>query len=715
MTTEQKTHYRACHLCEAICGLEIVTQGDEVISIKGDKNDPLSRGHVCPKAVALQDLHADPDRLRKPMKRLRDQGDGSEWIEISWQEALDTTAQKLVEIRQQYGDNSLGVYLGNPAVHNYGMLTHPPVLFKQLKTQNRFSATSVDQLPHHLSGVWFYGHKDLITIPDIDNTDYFLILGGNPLASNGSLMTVPDVRKRLKAIQARGGKVVTIDPRRSETADISTEHHFIKPGTDAVLLLALLNVMFEKGLTKHQGYGDWVEGVDAVKEVVKPFTAAVAAKVTGMDVNAIVDIATSLAQTEKAACYGRMGVSVQAFGALCHWAIQNINIVAGNLDKLGGVMFPLPAVDTIPNSNPGGFARFHSRVRGLPEFNGELPSATLAEEILTEGEGQIKVLFTGAGNPVLSTPNGAQLDRALESLEFMVSVDPYLNETTRHADIILPPTSPLEHDHYDLAFHGLAVRNTTRYNPPVFDKPEGSLHDYEIFTALGERVAALLGNEPKPRSEPKDVIALGLAYGPYGEQQGHELGLTLDKVQANPSGIDLGELQPCLPARLKTADQKIHCDQPLALDDIDRLWSEIVEPGQQDKADNELLLIGRRHVRSCNSWMHNYKRLVKGKDRCTLMINPADASKLSLQDGGSATVTSRINSVDVTVEVTEELMPGVVSLPHGWGHNRKGIRMAIAVEHAGVSVNDLTDDMFVDKLSGNAAVNGVPVAIKAAG
>lgn len=713
-STEQQTHYRACHLCEAICGLEIVTEGEEIVSIKGDKNDPLSRGHVCPKAVALQDIHTDPDRLRKPVKRLRHEGAGDEWVEISWEEALDSTAQKLVEVTQKHGNDSLGVYLGNPSIHNYGMLTHAPVLFKHLKSKNRFSATSVDQLPHHLVGLWLYGHKDLFAVPDIDHSDYFLIIGGNPLASNGSLMTVPDVRKRLKAIQARGGKVVTIDPRRTETAEISCEHHFIKPGTDAVLLLSILNVLFSQNLTRTEAYGDWVLGLESIADVVKPFTPDIAAKVTGIPAETVVEIATSLAKTDRAVCYGRMGVSVQAFGALCQWAIQVINIVAGNLDKPGGVLFPVPAVDSVAHSNPGGFDRFRSRVRGLPEFGGELPSSALAEEILTEGEGQIKAMFTGAGNPVLSTPNGAQLDKGLESLEFMASLDPYLNETTRHADIILPPTSPLEHDHYDLGFHGLAIRNTTRFNPPVFDKPEGSLHDWEIFTALGERVAKLLDSQPVPSTEPRNIIAMGLANGPYSANQGSDIATTIEKLDANPSGLDLGPLQPSLPGRLKTQDQKIQCDQPQALGDVDRLWTQLVDPVMtESSSDDELVLIGRRHVRSCNSWMHNYKRLVKGKNRCTLMIHPDDASRLQLENGAMATVESRVNSVEVAVEVTDELMPGVVSLPHGFGHGRKGIRTAIASEHAGVSVNDLTDELLIDELSGNAAVNAVPVTIVA--
>ena len=718
-TNNTQTHYRACHLCEAICGLEIVTQGEQILSIKGDKNDPFSQGHVCPKAVALQDIHTDPDRLRQPMKRLRDQGNGDEWVPISWEEALDTTAEKLLEIRAKYGADAMAVYMGNPTAHNYGMVTHAPALFRQLRTKNRYSATSVDQLPHSLTSLWLFGHQGLFPIADIDNTDFFLALGANPLASNGSIMTAPGVKHRLKAIQARGGKVVTVDPRRTETAAIADQHHFIKPGTDALLLLAMLNTLFREGLTRLEAYGDWVEGLDAVAEAVKRFTPELAAPITGVPAEAIVTLTREFAGADKAICYARMGLSVQSYGALCQWLVQLINIATGNLDREGGVMFTTPALDSIPTGNPGSFDTYRSRVRNLPEFNRELPVATLAEEITTPGDGQIRALFTGAGNPVLSTPNGEQLDEALASLEFMVSLDPYLNETTRHADIILPPTSPLEHDHYDLFFFPVAVRNTVRFNEPVFDKPEGSLHDWEIFCELGERVARALGNPQPPRMEPKTMMAMGIEQGPYSARAKHEMALTMDKVLEAASGIDLGPLQPQLPERLQTKDKRIHCDQPLPMADIERAWQELVmakelgrEVVNETTAGDGFLLIGRRHVRCCNSWMHNYKRLVKGKERCTLMMSPDDLARLGVADGEQVRVSSRVGSQRVAVEASDDMMPGVVSLPHGWGHNRDGSRLGIASEHAGVSVNDLTDDLLLDGLSGNAALNGVPVTVE---
>lgn len=706
MSEQQKViHHRACHLCEAICGLLIETQGDQIISIKGDPDDPLSRGHICPKAVALQDIHSDPDRLRSPVKRVRREDGSDDFVPIQWSEALDTVASALVKAVQDNGVDSIGVYLGNPTVHNYGMLTHQGSLFRHLRTRNRFSATSVDQLPHHLVSLWLFGHKLLFPIPDIDRTDYFLMLGANPIASNGSIWTVPDVRKRIKSLTARGGKLVVVDPRRTETASLSSDYIAIKPGSDAWLLLAIIRTIVVKGWVRLRNLQDFVVGLDAIESAVERFTPEVASEKTGISAEHIEQVAHDFAHADAAICYGRMGVSTQRYGALCQWAIQVLNILTGNLDREGGSMFTLPAVDQVENTSPGGFGRHSSRVSQLPEFDRELPASVLAEEITTEGEGQIRVLFTGAGNPVLSTPSGHKLDDALEQLDFMVSLDPWINETTRHADIILPPTSPLEHDHYDLAFHVNAMRNTARYNPPVFEKAEHALHDWEIFEALGQRVAEGLGLDSKPSPAPEVIIDFGLKAGPYGQASAEQLDLAV--LKSNPSGVDLGPLQPLLPGRLKTPGQQIDLAVPAVLHDLERLLNDT-------DSDAPYSLIGRRHVRDCNSWMHNFRRLVKGKDRCTLMVNPVDAEREGWCAGDDVQIASSAGSVRAKVEVSDEIMAGVVSLPHGYGHNRNGTKMTIANDHAGVSCNDVTDARYFDALSGNAAINGVPVHVTAA-
>ncbi|HEJ1519686.1 TPA: molybdopterin oxidoreductase family protein [Pseudomonas aeruginosa] len=697
-------HYRACHLCEAICGLAIETESDEggvprIRSIKGDPQDSFSRGHVCPKAVALQDIQDDPDRLRQPLRRV-----GSEWQPIGWDEAFALVASRLGEIRERHGNDAVAVYQGNPSVHNYGLMTHSNYFLGLLKTRNRFSATSVDQLPHHLVSQQMYGHGLLIPIPDIDHTDFMLVLGGNPLASNGSIMTVPDVEKRLKALKARGGRLVVVDPRRSETAAIADRHLFIRPGQDAALLLGILNTLFEEHLGRPTPLP--VDGLERVREAVAVFDAESMSVRCGVPAESIRQLARDFAAAERAVCYGRMGVSTQAFGTLCQWLVQLINLVTGNLDRVGGALCTSPALDLVASTSGGHFDRWRSRVSGLPEYGGELPVAALAEEILGEGEGQVRALVTVAGNPVLSTPNGRRLEQALDGLEFMLSIDLYIKETTRYADLILPPTAPLEHDHYDTTFNVFAVRNVTRFNEAVLPRPEGALHDWEIFVGLARAFAARNGLELKPTLEPQQMIDLGLRAGAYGDRSEHRLSLAT--LREHPHGIDLGPLRPNLAPRLKTVGQRIQAAPPLFVDDLQRFAA------QPLPASDQLLLIGRRHVRSNNSWMHNYHRLVKGKPRHQLLMHPRDLEGRGLVDGQRVRVRSRVGSVEVEVAASSEMMPGVVSLPHGWGHARPGVQLAIARAQAGASANDLTDERHLDLLSGNAALNGLPVEVEAA-
>lgn len=700
MSDLRKTHYRSCHLCEAICGVAIETEGDRIISIKGDREDPFSRGHICPKATALQDLQTDTDRLTKPIRRV-----GSEWQGISWDEAFDLVAEKMVAIQEAGGPNSIGFFAGNPSVHNYGTLTHGGELRRVIGTDNHFSATSLDQLPHMLVGHLMYGHQYLVPVPDIDRTNFMLIIGGNPLASNGSMMTVPDVKNRLKDIQARGGKFVVIDPRRTETAAIADAHHFIRPGSDAFLILAMIQTVFAEGLVDLGPMEGHVAGLEAVREAVIPFTPELAAEQTGINADVIRDLARTMATTEGAAAYGRMGVSTQAFGTLCQWALQVLNIITGNMDVPGGIMVPTPAFGNVtPGARGAGyFATKHTRVSHLPVFSGEFPAVAMAEEILTPGEGQIKGLFTIAANPALSAPNAGDLEKAFEGLDFMVSIDIYLNETTRHADVILPPTSALEHDHYDISFNRLAVRNITRYNAPVFDPPAGTKHDWEIMIGLAAAIAKKKGMDYKPLPAPHVLLDQGLQYGPYGKASGAEMGLTLEKLAAHPHGIDLGPLVPSMPERL-SGPAKL--DIGLMLDDLKRLMD-----SRQSLTNGELLLIGRRHVRSNNSWMHNSTRLTKGPARWQLMMHPSDMAARGIEDDTRVRIASRVGEVETLVIASEDMMPGVVSLPHGWGHKEKGIKLAVASLQEGVNCNTLTDDKLFDPVSGNAALNGVPVTV----
>ncbi|MEV4805642.1 molybdopterin-dependent oxidoreductase [Nonomuraea sp. NPDC049421] len=686
-----------CTLCEAMCALRVTTSGDRVIDIRGDEDDPLSAGHLCPKALALADLHDDPDRLRTPVRRT---GDG--WREIGWEEAFDLVAGELAGIGRRHGADAVAVYLGNPVTHSLGAMTHAPAFANLLGTRNRFSASSVDQLPHQVVARLLYGNQWLVPVPDIDRTAYFLVFGANPAVSNGSLMTAPGLPRRIRALLARGGKMVLFDPRRTETARLGGEHHFIRPGTDAALILGLVRVILDEGLARPATY---VDGLGEVRRALEPFTPERVEAATGVAPGTVRRVAREFAAAPAAACYGRTGVSTQRFGTLCQWGIQLLNIVTSNLDRPGGTMFARPAVDPIATRqiDPGRQGRWRSRVRGLPEFGGELPVAALAEEISTPGAGQVRGLVTVAGNPVLSTPGGPALDEALAGLDFMVSVDFYVNETTRHAHVILPPTGPLERDHYDLIFHLLAVRDTARYVPAVLPKPPGARHDWEIFRELARRYGIRRGALRAAlmlRLRPDRIVDLGLRTGPYR--------LTLDRLRRLPQGADLGELRPSLPRRLQTPRRRVRTAPPVLLAAARDAVTELLRPPDP----GALLLIGRRHLRANNSWMHNSRRLVKGRPRHHLLMHPGDMAARDLGDGDLVTVRSAAGELTVEASASADVMPGTVSLPHGYGHDLPGVRLSVARELPGPSANAVTDPARLDQVSGTAVLNGVPVTVE---
>lgn len=699
MSSIQK-HFRTCNICEAMCGIVIEHREGEILSIRGDKDDPLSRGHICPKAVALQDFYSDPDRLKTPLRRTK-----SGWQEIDWESAFEEVANRIKSIQEKYGTNALGSYIGNPNAHNPGNIISFSQFFKALGTRNRYSSASADQLPHHVASNFMFGNGMLIPIPDIDHTDFLLIIGGNPLVSNGSMMTAPDFEKRMKAIQQRGGKVVVIDPRRTETARKADAHFFIRPESDALLLAAMVYTLFDEKRVNLRHLQEITDGVDALKNAIQDFAPEAVCDACGIPASDIRRLATEMAAAGSAVCYSRMGASTQRFGGLCQWLTNVFNILNGNCDRTGGAMFTLPAFDYVAITNkkgrPDSYGRYASRVRDLPYYNGEFPVSTLADEILTPGEGQIKAMITIAGNPVLSAPNGYRLDEAFSQLEFMVSVDIYLNETTRHADIILPATTGLETFHYDPIFHAFAIRNTAKYSPPLFDRSEGQRHDWEILQELAARLTGKSANG----AHPEMMLDMALQGGPYGKQ-----GMSLAKLKAHPHGIDLGPLKPCLTERLQTKDGRIHLARQMFLDDLPRLQRTFFAKNGTN-GDYPFRLIGRRLLRSHNTWTQNSKRLVKGKNPCTLLLNDDDAANLGIADGDWATVTSATGTLDIEVEISDEMMPGVVSIPQGWGHGRKNTRMTVAAKQPGVSINDLTDHNRIDLLTGNAAFNGLPVQL----
>jgi anaerobic selenocysteine-containing dehydrogenase len=692
MTRSSK--FRACPLCEAICGLELQFEAEKLIAIRGDDADPFSRGHICPKGNAILDLEADPDRLRKPMRRIGDQ-----WHEISWNEAFTLAGEELANIQKEYGANSIGSYLGNPNVHHFGHIAYLPFLLKIIRSQNVFSASSVDQWPHQLVNAQMYGHQFLLPIPDIDHTDYFLMLGANPIASNGSLMTVPDVKERIKALTARG-KLVVIDPRKTETAAIASEHHFIKPGSDIYFLIVFMQELFKAGPARLQAYDEKIIGWSEAISAIENFQIKNVFELTSINPENIQTIASDFYHANKAVAYGRMGLSVQEHGSLCQWLLQLINIYTGNLDKVGGALVNDAALPiTGKGTSPGARGRWYSRVRNLPEFAGELPVSVLCEEIVTEGEGQIRALITSAGNPVLSTPKGQALDIALGKLDFMISMDVYINETTRHADLILPPASFLTQDHYDSVFNAFAVRRVARLNQPIRERGADERADWEIINGIGAAFAKATGKDWQTLPPPKQMIAMGLARG--------NSGLSMQELEAAEHGIDLGPLRPSLMTRLETTSGKIEAAPELFMQAL----VELPLPLEHDR--NSLQLIGRRDIRSNNSWMHNSPRLVKGKTRHQLLMHKDDLLKRDITDGKLVRVRSDAGEIQVEVKASDELMPGVVCLPHGFGHQRDGLRMSQAEKVLGESYNDLTATDLLDGPSGNAALNGVRVWVEA--
>ena len=737
--SDTTTHHRICPLCEACCGLEIQVRDGWVTGIRGHDADVLSAGYICPKGVALKDLHEDPDRLRAPLVKR----DGV-FEEVTWDEAFAEIERRLPSLRATHGRHAVAITVGNPSAHKIGLLTYFGKLARALGTRNVFSASTLDQMPKQLASGLMFGHWLTVALPDISRTDHLLVLGANPLVSNGSMWTVPDFRGKAKALRARGGKLVVIDPRRTETAAVADAHHFIRPNADVFLLAAMVRTLFDEGLVRLGTVADSVVGVDAVREVVAPFTPEAVAPRCGIAADTIRTLTRELAAAPRAAVYARIGTCTQEYGTLCSWLVDVLNTLTGNLDREGGVLFAKSAAFASNTAGKPGIGkgvstgRHHARVSGAPEVYGELPVTCLAEEIETPGEGQIRALITVATNPVLSAPDGPRLARALEQLDFMVSLDIYLNETTRHADVILPGLSPLEEFHYDVAFPQLSWRNHARYSPPVLPAPPGRPAEWQTLLKLsaivrgeGAAVDADALDEAEfaqdaerlfgPHADavvaatatyrgPERLLEVALRSGPYGDQFGRKPeGLTLAKVMAaNPTGgIDLGPLQPRIPEVLRTPSGQVELAPPSLLADMARAAADLARPAP------ELVVIGRRDVRTNNSWMHNLPVLAKGPLRCTARVHPADAARLGLHDGTLARLANGPRQITAQVQISDEMMPGVMSLPHGWGHDLPGTRLHVAAERPGANLNALLDDQQRDPLSGNAVLGGVAVTVHA--
>ncbi|HEX8731319.1 MAG TPA: molybdopterin-dependent oxidoreductase [Ktedonobacterales bacterium] len=742
----ERVSHITCPLCEATCGLTVTTVGRAVVSIRGDEEDVFSHGYLCPKAAALKAFDTDPDRLRAPMVR---EGDG--WRAVSWDEAWAEVERLLPPVIADYERDAVAIYLGNPNVHNLSGLLYNTPLIRALRSRNVYTATTLDQAPQQVAAGLLFGGPLSIPILDVDRCDYLLILGANPLVSNGSLLTAPNMRDRLRGLRARGGRIVVVDPRRTRTAREADAHYFIQPGTDALLLFALIQTLFAEGLTHPGRLAEHLNGLAELRAAAEPFTPEAVAPACRIPAETIRGLARELAAAPHPAVYSRIGACAQEFGTLASWLVYALNALLGALDHEGGMMFPKAAAGARNASGTPGrgrgmrLGRARTRVRGAPEVMGEFPTACLAEEMETPGEGQIHALITVAGNPALSAPNSDRLAAALAGLDALICVDAYINETTRHAHVILPPPSPLERSHYDLAFYQLSTRNIARYSLPVFARDPGQPDEWEILLRLMGIVAGRYRETPiaalddavarqliaaevategspvagraveellatlAPRRGPERLLDFLLRVGPYGDGFGaHPDGLTLTALEGQPHGVDLGPLQPRMPEVLRTPSGKIELAPELLLADIPRLRQAL---GRERPA---LILIGRRELRSNNSWMANLEPLVKGADPCALLVSEADAARLGLADGGQARVTSAVASLVAPVRVTDEMAPGVVSLPHGWGHDAPGARLRVAREHAGVNLNRLIPDQGIEPLSGDALLNSTPVTVEPA-
>ena len=738
-----RTALRICPFCEATCGLTLTIEDGRVTGARGDQDDVFSAGFICPKGASFAELDNDPDRLAQPMVRR----DGV-LTEATWDEAFEAVARGLGGVVQETGGTSVGVYVGNPNAHTIAGSLYVPLIIRALGTRQVFSASTLDQMPKHVSLGLMFGSPIAFTVPDLDHTDHLVIIGANPLVSNGSLATAADFPGKLKALRKRGGTLTVIDPARTRTAELADRHIAPRPGTDAALLFAAVHVLFDEDLVDLGDLAEHVIGVEQVRDLASSFSPEAVAEHCGVAADDIRALARDIAAAPSAAVYGRIGTSTVEFGTTASWLVDVINVLTGNLDRQGGAMFPLSPVASAPRPpRPGrGWrtGRWHSRVSGHPEVLSELPAAALAEEIDTSGEGQIKAMVTIAGNPVLSAPDGDRLSHALESVDFMVSVDPYLNETTCHADVILPPPPSSRAGHFDVALSGVSVRNNARYSPPALPLENGRPDEPEILSrialilyGLGHQadpalvddqvIATTLTKETDDPDSPvagrsveelTAMLAAGPGYerrldmmlrlGPYGDAFGaRPEGLTLQRLKDNPHGIDLGPLQPRIREVLRTPSGKVELAPEAVVADVDRLRASL------DRPDDGFVLIGRRHLRSNNSWMHNLPALAGGTNRCTLRIHPDDADEIGLED--FAIVKGPGGELVAPVERTDAMRRGVVSLPHGWGHDRRGVKLEVAAGQPGVNVNQLNDGTQLDPLSGTAVLNGIPVHITPAG
>ncbi|WP_439032242.1 molybdopterin-dependent oxidoreductase [Gordonia terrae] len=736
-STESRTTvgHRICPLCESTCGLLVELSGRTITRVAPNPDDVLSAGHSCAKGLGLGRVEGDPDRVRTPL--LRTPGGG--FRAVGWEEAFAEIERRLTEFVLD-DPGTCAVYHGNPAAHHLDATFYLGELIAALGTRHVYSPASVDTWPKNLAHMALYGTGLGMSLPDIDRTDHLLILGSNPMVSNGSTVTAPGMHARLAALRERGGTLVVVDPVRTRTAEVADVHVPIRPGTDALFLLAVLSVIAEEGLSRPERIPDVVDGVEEALELAREFTPDSVADACGVDAEMIRLVARGFAGAPAAVAHSRIGTCMQEFGTLANWLVEVLTIVTGNLDRPGGAMFSLPAAggqNTWPVTRPPTlmFDRWRSRVRGLPEAMGELPAVCFAEEILTPGPGRTRALITLAGNPARSLPNSGAIEEALDALDFMVSVDCYLNETTRHADVILPPPPLLTRGHHDVTLSHFQIRNVARYTPPLLELGDDELAEWQILLRLAgiargtperrveelddevaavavRRAARLAGCDTDRaaravagRSGPQRLLDLRLRSGPYGDRFDGGEGLTLAVLESRPDGVDHGPLRPRIPEVLRTPNGRIDLCPELITSDLDRLRARRPDP------DGGLLLINRRQRRGMNSWLHNALPQ-PDSGQCALLMSPPDAARLGLVDGDRVAVTSATTTVAAELRIDDALRPGVVSMPHGWGHDGPHLQTPRAEAMPGTNYNALVaDTTHLDVPTSSPVFNGVPVSV----
>lgn len=715
------TKYGICPICGSSCGLIVEMENGAIQQITGDQQDPHSRGYTCPKGRSLKYQHVDPDRVLHPLKK-----ENGDWREVSWDEALGDIASRIADMRKRYGPDSLAVYAGDGTTHSYETLFAIAAFVLGLGIKNMYTANSMDALPRLFASMLLYGNSGILPIPDVKRTDYFLILGSNPVVTNGSVMTAPGFARYIKDIQERGGKVVVVDPRRSETAAIADEHHFIRPESDVLFLLSLMNVIFEEKRDRPGKLNKWIRGYEALRKRALEYTPERVEASTGIPVDEIRGIAREFAAAPSAVCYGRMGTCAQSFGSTASAFIDILNIITGNMDRPGGAMFTTPVIDVVSLMSAlginGAFAKNRTRVSGMPDFNGEMPCAALAEEI--EAPNGIRALIVAGGNPAVAVPDSARLTRAFSKLDLMVSLDPHINATSCHAHYILPPAIGLEHEIFPMMSYATAIHNAAKWAPPVLDPPPTVKYDAEILSELLCRILCHQNAIPQPVE--KGLLKLGknlkgielikalMELGPYGRLRSKPGGrerLTLSKLKASPHGIELGPLEPRLD---KILGRKGRIN--LMPDILKNEFSRIAESADNFKYEHDdcdtLILTSRRQLRFFNTSLHNIEKLATGPDQCTLEINSEDASARGLSTGDTAIIETANGAEEYIVEVTDGIMPGVISIPFGWNGRQPAARQKILNANPGTNVNTITNPSRIDPVSAMTAFNGTRVRIR---